>query len=116
MLKTTVNMIAGAPRPRRRLRLRVQTCKAAGLVEAYTIKGKRRTLTRYRPILRLHDLRHTFASHLVSSGVSLQKVGELLGHTQAATTQRYAHLQDEALRDATNVFGKIFKAAGKKGK
>jgi integrase len=94
----------------------LQACKAAGLVAVYSVKGKRCTLTRYRPTVRLHDLRHTFASHLVSSGVSLQKVGQLLGHTQAATTQRYAHLQDEVLRDATNVFGKIFKAAGKTGK
>ena len=55
--------------------------------------------------LRIHDLRHTYASHLVSSGLSLSIVGKLLGHTQAATTQRYAHLADQALRDATNVFG-----------
>ena len=55
--------------------------------------------------IRIHDLRHTYASHLVSSGLSLSIVGKLLGHTQAATTQRYAHLADQALRDATNVFG-----------
>ena len=55
--------------------------------------------------LHIHDLRHTYASHLVSSGLSLSIVGKLLGHTQAATTQRYAHLADQALRDATNVFG-----------
>ena len=55
--------------------------------------------------IRIHDLRHTYASHLVSNGVSLSAIGKLLGHTQAATTQRYAHLADQALRDATNVFG-----------
>ena len=54
--------------------------------------------------LRVHDLRHTFASHLVSSGLSLNIVGKLLGHSNSATTQRYAHLADQALRDATNVF------------
>jgi len=56
--------------------------------------------------VRIHDLRHTFASHLVSSGESLPVVGRLLGHTQAATTMRYAHLADQALREAVNRFGR----------
>ncbi len=54
---------------------------------------------------RIHDLRHTHASHLVSSGLSLSIVGKLLGHTQASTTQRYAHLADEPLRQAVELFG-----------
>ena len=53
----------------------------------------------------------TFASHLVSKGTSLQIVGKLIGHTQASTTMRYAHLSDGALRDAANDFGKIFDGA-----
>lgn len=61
---------------------------------------------------RIHDLRHTHASHLVSSGLSLSIVGKLLGHTQASTTQRYAHLADEPLRDAAEYFGN--KVGGKK--
>ena len=94
----------------------VQACKAAGLVREIAVEGKRETLTRYRPTLRVHDLRHNFASHLASNGVSLQVVGKLLGHTQASTTMRYAHLQDEALRSATNKFGRIFEQVPKTAK
>ena len=54
---------------------------------------------------RRHDNRHTYALHLVSSGLSLEIVGRLLGHTQAATTKRYAHLADDPLRMATGRFG-----------
>jgi integrase len=55
--------------------------------------------------IRIHDLRHTYASILASSGLSLPIIGALLGHTQAATTQRYAHLIDDALRQATERVG-----------
>ena len=61
--------------------------------------------------VRVHDLRHTFASHLVSSGHSLEMVGRLLGHTQAAaTTFRYAHVADDPLRAATNHIGKLMES------
>ena len=55
---------------------------------------------------RIHDNRHTHASHLVSSGLSLPIVGRLLGHTNPSTTQRYAHLADDPLRQAADVMGK----------
>ena len=50
--------------------------------------------------LRLHDLRHSYASMLASKGTSLPIIGAMLGHTQAATTNRYAHLLDDPLRQA----------------
>ncbi len=49
-------------------------------------------------LLRIHDLRHTFTSMLVSGGASLEMIGKLLGHSQMQTTQRYAHLMDSPLR------------------
>jgi integrase len=52
--------------------------------------------------LRVHDLRHSFASILVSSGETLETIGKLLGHSQHQTTMRYAHLMDDPLRNAAN--------------
>lgn len=57
--------------------------------------------------VRLHDLRHTFASTLASSGSSLPVIGALLGHTQAQTTHRYSHLFDDPLRAATERVGSL---------
>ena len=52
------------------------------------------------PELRLHDLRHSFASFLVNAGRSLYEVQELLGHADIRTTSRYAHLSQERLFEA----------------
>lgn len=57
--------------------------------------------------VRIHDLRHTYASVLASSGLSLPIIGALLGHTQPSTTARYAHLFDDPLRNATERAGAI---------
>ena len=57
--------------------------------------------------LHIHDLRHSYASHLASSGVGLHVIGALLGHTQPQTTHRYAHLFDDPLRAATEKVGAI---------
>lgn len=51
--------------------------------------------------IRIHDLRHSFASNAVSAGVSLFQVQTLLGHSSAQMTQRYAHLAGTALHDAS---------------
>ncbi|MFN0263377.1 tyrosine-type recombinase/integrase [Tepidamorphus sp. 3E244] len=56
--------------------------------------------------VRLHDLRHSFASILASENHSLTVIGRLLGHTQPSTTARYAHLFDDPLRSATEVVSK----------
>ncbi|MCE5974929.1 site-specific integrase [Sinirhodobacter sp. WL0062] len=50
--------------------------------------------------VRIHDLRHTYASNAVSSGMPIQMVGRLLGHSQIQTTMRYAHLADDPVRRA----------------
>tara|TARA_R110002051_G_scaffold325797_1_gene431406 strand:- start:8874 stop:9848 length:975 start_codon:yes stop_codon:yes gene_type:complete len=52
--------------------------------------------------VRLHDLRHSFASIGAASGMGLQVVGKLLGHRQASTTARYSHLGDDPLRNAAD--------------
>jgi integrase len=67
------------------------------------VKGNWRRICKAAGItgLRIHDLRHSYASIAASSGVSLHAIGGLLGHTQASTTHRYAHLFDDHLRQAT---------------
>jgi integrase len=74
-------------------------CKAAG------IEG-----------LRIHDLRHSYASQLVSGGASLPLIGALLGHSNPTTTARYAHLFRDPLRAATEKVGAVIIAAGQPAK
>ena len=61
------------------------------------------------PDVRIHDLRHTFASLLVSGGASLEMIGKLLGHSQMQTTQRYAHLMDSPLRAGVDAVASMFR-------
>lgn len=61
--------------------------------------------TVFQPNVRIHDIRHSFASILVSAGASLPLIGQMLGHTQVQTTQRYAHLFDDPLRQAAETVG-----------
>jgi integrase len=63
--------------------------------------------------LRIHDLRHTFASFGAGGGLGLPIIGKLLGHTQAATTNRYAHLDADPLHRASeHIGGRIAAAMG----
>jgi integrase len=57
------------------------------------------------PEVRLHDLRHSFASFAAAQGASLLMIGKLLGHTQLRTTQRYAHLVNDPLRNVAETVG-----------
>ncbi|MGE3916364.1 MAG: tyrosine-type recombinase/integrase [Hyphomicrobiaceae bacterium] len=63
------------------------------------------------PDVRIHDLRHSFASVAVAKGGSLPMIGKLLGHTVPATTQRYAHLSADPLRELSDVAGNHIAAA-----
>jgi site-specific recombinase XerD len=52
--------------------------------------------------VRMHDLRHSFASFLVNAGCSLYEVQKLLGHSNSAMTQRYSHLSQASLMRAVS--------------
>jgi integrase len=95
-------------------------CLKAGLTEQVpkkarngkALKGKNGKLIMItQPSVRIHDLRHSFASILVSAGASLPLIGQLLGHTQVQTTQRYAHLFDDPLRKAAESVGEVVEAS-----
>ena len=66
------------------------------------------------PDLRVHDLRHSFASEGAGLGLSLLIIGKLLGHTNPNTTARYAHLLDDPLREATEAIGRRVAGPGEK--
>jgi integrase len=61
--------------------------------------------------LRIHDLRHTFASFGAGSNLGLPVIGKLLGHSQPSTTARYAHLADDPMRRASDMIGGRIAAA-----
>ena len=61
--------------------------------------------------LRIHDLRHNFGGFGAGGGYGLPIIGKLLGHSQPATTARYAHLDNDPVRKATNTIGAALAAA-----
>lgn len=98
----------------------LSVCRKAGLAKQIKKKGRDGKLIKgedgkplmiWHPSVRIHDLRHSFASILVSSGASLSLIGQMLGHTQVQTTQRYAHLFDDPLRKAAETVGEFISSA-----
>ena len=65
--------------------------------------------------VRLHDLRHSYASLAAGRGVSLQMIGKLLGHRSPQTTARYAHLARDAAAAVNDELGAAMTAAIEKG-
>jgi integrase len=82
---------------------------------AVTLERAWRTICRAAGIggLRVHDLRHSFASQLASGGASLPLIGALLGHSNPATTARYSHLFIDPQRAAVERVGAVVDAASK---
>ena len=63
------------------------------------------------PHLRIHDLRHAFASYLISNNRSLFEVQQILGHSDPSVTQRYTHLSTKALQEATSAASDVITEA-----
>ena len=77
----------------------------AGEIDGQHLSDLQRPWRRIRKLaglehVRIHDLRHTYASNALMQGLSIAMVGKLLGHSQIQTTMRYVHLADEPVRDA----------------
>ncbi len=98
----------------------------AGLIDRRPIADMQKSWQRVRararlPDLRIHDLRHSFASFGLRAGASLPIVGGLLGHRSVAATATYAHLAADPLHAASEAIGQLigpaltFRAGGKQG-
>jgi integrase len=104
--RTGTYVIAGESAGKRDERPRSDLKRPWALISAYAgLQG-----------VRLHDLRHSFASVGAGGGMGLPIVGKLLGHARAATTERYAHLDADPLRRASEAIGRrIASAMGEAG-
>lgn len=95
------------------LSVRVEKRDRAGNVVLHKKgKNKGQPVMIWKSTVRIHDLRHSFASVLAGSGASLQLIGSLLGHAQLATTQRYSQLADDARRAAAERVGAVITGTG----
>lgn len=90
-----------------------QDCRVQELFSAIKAAAKREKIN--LPVgfmdVRIHDLRHNFASTAVTSGHHLKIIGSLLGHAKTATTERYAHLANDPLQTANEAIGKKIMSA-----
>jgi integrase len=82
-----------------------------GVSDAYELVRRKwheaRAAAKLPPALRIHDLRHSFASHAIMSGETLLTTSRLLGHSRLETTARYAHLADAMLSDSAEKIGAL---------
>jgi integrase len=103
-------VLAGLPHIEGTSHVIVGTKNGAGRVD---LKGPWRRVCRAAGLegLRIHDLRHSFASFGAGASLGLPIIGKLLGHSQAATTQRYAHLDADPMHRAVETIGATISAA-----
>ena len=100
-------VIVGKKEGRHWVNLRKLWCR---LLQAADIKPMTLPDGKLEP-MRLHDLRHSYASVVAAGGASLLMIGKLLGHTNPQTTARYTHLVDDAVKQHNNKAGQRFAAA-----
>lgn len=97
-------LLDNLPRSRREERVFPLKAQSAGaLTQTWMLVRGEAQLSR----LRIHDLRHAFASFAANRSETLPMIGKLLGHAKIATTARYAHVSDDAARDASERIGKL---------
>jgi integrase len=79
-----------------RMQAILESCRSIKTVRLFLHYAERAAL----PDLRIHDLRHSYASGALALGEGLPMIGKLLGHTQVQTTTRYAHLANDPVKAA----------------
>jgi integrase len=125
--KTKRDNVVPLSEPARELLVRIRDGQDGAETHVFPGEGPHGELVKYAdhwdrirkaagvPDLRVHDLRHSFASSIASSGFDLPVIGKLLGHRSAATTRRYAHLVGGILKEATEAAGKRLTVVPQKG-
>lgn len=81
-----------------------------------TLWSRMKLAANIRPNIRFHDIRHTFGTIAVSSGIGIDVVQKMMTHKDIKTTQRYAHIVDQRMKDAANTINSAFSILAKKNK